>query len=559
MSYIGKIKIGSDNAVSVGSTLYGEATWDSTNSRYNANTGNLANVDNPLNGLTVHVKFSSANTHTSPTLKVGSLDAKPIHRVAGTSVGTDAATSWPNGAIVSLTFDNTIGTGGAWVVNSATDVNTTYSITTGDNDGQIKVTPSVGSAYNINVKGLKSAAYTESSAYATSAQGTLADNAMPKSGGTFTGNVDFDSGATLTVNTPTANGHAATKKYVDDALSSAMGTADAMVFCGTLGTGGTITSVPDGSAGHEYKKGATYKIITAGTYAGKTCEVGDLLIAVSDSATNQSAVQNSHWTVAQGNVDSSLYKGSNVLTDGHLLVADGTNGQVKDGGAIASSITTGSTSTNVPTSAAVASFVEGKGYVDSSGVTSVAAGIGLTTADGNAITTTGTIKVKLKSETALGADSAVGTETTNRNYAIVQDHSGYLAVSVPWTDTDTKVVQTGISTNDSYPILLKNAANTTDETNGANYVNTTNKLVTVNPSTGIITAAGFAGTFSGTLQASDVLTALGYDSTASTSTPIFLHKSGTWKTVGLTGTIASVSDGVLTILDSLADSNITLT
>ena len=47
-----------------------------------------------------------------------------------------------------------------------TDNNTTYSFATGDNNGQIKVTPSNGSSQNISVKGLGSAAYTDSSAYA---------------------------------------------------------------------------------------------------------------------------------------------------------------------------------------------------------------------------------------------------------------------------------------------------------------------------------------------------------------------------------------------------------
>ena len=48
------------------------------------------------------------------------------------------------------------------------NTNTTYKFDTGDAKGQIKVTPSSGDAYNVSVKGLGSAAYTESSAYATS-------------------------------------------------------------------------------------------------------------------------------------------------------------------------------------------------------------------------------------------------------------------------------------------------------------------------------------------------------------------------------------------------------
>ena len=79
----------------------------------------------------------------------------------------------------------------------ASDNNTTYTFATGDSNGQIKITPSSGSATNVSVKGLGTAAYTASTAYATSAQGTKADNAMPKSGGEFTGNVSFSAGKTL--------------------------------------------------------------------------------------------------------------------------------------------------------------------------------------------------------------------------------------------------------------------------------------------------------------------------------------------------------------------------
>ena len=56
-----------------------------------------------------------------------------------------------------------------------TDNNTTYTLATGDSNGQIKVTPSSGSAYNVSVKGLGSAAYTNSSAYDASGS---ANNAL---------------------------------------------------------------------------------------------------------------------------------------------------------------------------------------------------------------------------------------------------------------------------------------------------------------------------------------------------------------------------------------------
>ena len=52
------------------------------------------------------------------------------------------------------------------------DTNTTYTFATGDGNGQIKVTPSNGSAQNVAVKGLGSAAYTASTAYAAASHGT---------------------------------------------------------------------------------------------------------------------------------------------------------------------------------------------------------------------------------------------------------------------------------------------------------------------------------------------------------------------------------------------------
>ena len=49
-----------------------------------------------------------------------------------------------------------------------------------------------------------------------------------------------------------------------------------MVFKGTLGTNGTITSLPSASASNE---GFTYKVITDGTYASQTAKVEDIFIS----------------------------------------------------------------------------------------------------------------------------------------------------------------------------------------------------------------------------------------------------------------------------------------
>ena len=86
------------------------------------------------------------------------------------------------------------------------------TLESGTNNGTVKITVNGTATDNVAVKGLKSAAYTESSAYATATQGTKADNAMPKAGGAFTGAV--------TVQAPTAEMNPATKQYVDTAINA---------------------------------------------------------------------------------------------------------------------------------------------------------------------------------------------------------------------------------------------------------------------------------------------------------------------------------------------------
>jgi hypothetical protein len=92
----------------------------------------------------------------------------------------------------------------------------------------------------------------------------------------------------ITAGTDTAN-RVVSAKVFHDALGAYISANDAMIFKGTLGTGGTVTSLP---TAHE--KGWTYKVITASTYNGHVCEVGDLIICIAD-ATNSDSI--SDWVV----------------------------------------------------------------------------------------------------------------------------------------------------------------------------------------------------------------------------------------------------------------------
>lgn len=123
MSYVGQVKKGSTTHL-VGSTLYGTC---STAAGTVAKVGTLANFDQLITGVTVHLKFTNSNTAANPTLNINGTGAKPIVRYGTTAVGNTATTSWYAGSIVSLTYDGT-----SWVLNDyKQDANTTYSAGTG--------------------------------------------------------------------------------------------------------------------------------------------------------------------------------------------------------------------------------------------------------------------------------------------------------------------------------------------------------------------------------------------------------------------------------------------
>ena len=225
------------------------------------------------------------------------------------------------------------------------------SITSGTNNGTIKLTVNGNATDNIAVKGLGSAAYTASDAYATSVQGAKADAAMPKSGGTFTGAV------TLAAD-PTADLQPTTKQYVDSKIASSIAASDAMVFKGTLGTNGTSTTLPTSAI-----IGDTYKVITqtsvpaSNSYTGETvtAKVGDLVVAMSKDPkwivvpSGDEIVTTVKYSTTTQNLTTSAQSGA-------ITVGEAATKQVD------SSIGAASTSTKLPTSKAVAAFVEGKGY-----------------------------------------------------------------------------------------------------------------------------------------------------------------------------------------------------
>jgi hypothetical protein len=89
------------------------------------------------------------------------------------------------------------------------------------------------------------------------------------------------------------------KAFVDSSVGEVIASADAMVFKGTVGVGGTHT-IAAFNALVVYNAGWTYRVITAGTIKGVVAQVGDLYLATVDRA---SLGVDADWTIAQTNIE----------------------------------------------------------------------------------------------------------------------------------------------------------------------------------------------------------------------------------------------------------------
>ena len=475
---------------------------------------------NKLNGITdasttvkglVQLTNSTSSTSTSTA-------ATPASVKSAYDLANNASTAAKN---AQATADSKVGS---------------ISLASGTNNGTLKLTVNGTATDNIAVKGLGSAAYTASSAYATSAQGTKADNAMPKSGGTFTGAVTLNAD-------PNAALGAATKQYVDNQITTKIAASDAMVFKGTLGSNGTITAIPTA----DVVKGDTYKVITAGTYAGSVCKVGDLLIAITSGSPEATA---DNWVyVPSGNENETTVSYStttqNLTTSaktGSIILGEGATKQVDN------SVGTGSTSTKLPTSKAVAAFVDGQigtvtktvtGHTGNSGIHMTStektklSGI----ATGAEVNQNAFSKVTVGSTTvSAGNKTDTLTLAAGNNVTITPDATNK-KVTIAATNTDTKVTQEAIaSASYTYwrPLVIGSSNSATEGFTPATVTDSTivSDAITCQPSTGTLKAKVFKGSLSG--NASTATSAASASSASKLSTARNFSLTG-----GVTGTATS--------------------
>ena len=119
-----------------------------------------------------------------------------------------------------------------------------------------------------------------------------------------------------------------TETEIDDKLKALLGANDAMIFKGIVNKN---TDLPD-----THETGWTYRVNKAGTYAGKACEIGDLVICITDGLSANDA----HWTVAQTNIDGAVI-GPVSSTNDNIVIFNGNTGKlIKDSGKKLSDLST---------------------------------------------------------------------------------------------------------------------------------------------------------------------------------------------------------------------------
>lgn len=251
---------------------------------------------------------------------------------------------------------------------------------------------------------------------------------------------------------------------------------DAMRFKGTIGLTSANNYIINGAEAEFPSKtaevGDTYRVVTAGRYAGVQCEVGDLLICIIADSTGK----NTAWTVAQTNINGQIYHTINGVqkgfysndTDTFSIFAPTTAGALGQvltsrGGNSApiwtnqSEITAGGL-----TDAAKKALFTALTYTNDILTVTIGGTTKTTTIHGRrAVNVNSTEVLAISDSTALkfvngsgvsfiwdsknknlsvNANTNFNTDLVNKNYAVKVDSNQQLYVNVPWSGTTYNVV-----------------------------------------------------------------------------------------------------------------------
>ena len=294
----------------------------------------------------------------------------------------------------------------------------------------------------------------------------------------------------------------ATTEFVGTAVSNAVsGLTGPMVFKGTVGTNGTITSLPTAAASN---KGYTYKVITA--LSSPSAKVGDVVIS-----------DGSSWIVVPSG-DEPSGTVTNVATGTGL-----TGGPITDTGTISLATITksNSTSTASPSHGGTFTAVDSVTYDNYGRVTGVntktvtlpsdsnthytanlITGASATATANAANTTTNSIFLNLiENSTVRNSHNIVGSGGTT----VSCDANGKITISSTDTNTDTKVTQAYSTTNSNYPLLMTATSGVSSTATRGDTTAILNNSLYANPSTGAIYSKKLIGSDTELIIASDII------------------------------------------------------
>lgn len=251
---------------------------------------------------------------------------------------------------------------------------------------------------------------------------------------------------------------------------------DAMRFKGTIGLTSANNYIINGAEAEFPSKtaevGDTYRVVTAGRYAGVQCEVGDLLICIIADSTGK----NTAWTVAQTNINGQIYHTINGVqkgfysndTDtfsifapttagalGQVLTSRGGNSapiwtnqsEITAGGltdAAKKALFTALTYTNDILTVTIGgttktTTIHGRRAVNinSTEVLAISDSTALKFVNGSGVSFIWNSKNK---NLSVNANTNFSTDLVNKNYAVKVDSNQQLYVNVPWSGTTYNVV-----------------------------------------------------------------------------------------------------------------------
>ena len=277
-------------------------------------------------------------------------------------------------------------------------------------------------------------------------------------------------------NTVADNKHLWDSATIQDKINQSFAANDAMRFKGTIGLTSvnnyTINGVASEFPSKTASVGDTYRVVTAGNYAGIKCEVGDLLICIKADPTGTTT----DWTVAQTNINGQVYHTINGVQKGFYSndtntfsifapITAGASGQVltSAGGNSApvwknqsEIIAGGLTDAAKKALFTVLTYTNDILTITIGGTTKTATIRGRRAVNVNStevLSTTDSTALKFvngagisfnwdneNKNLSVNANVGFTTDAASRNYAVKTDTKQQLYVNVPWTNTTYGIV-----------------------------------------------------------------------------------------------------------------------